>query len=79
MVSIEETSLVGRIHEMVGEMHAQGRMSCAEVSAVWALTMHPDLPDFFRREISSPTYPNNGIGFSDGAILPAVRASAPKR
>lgn len=56
MLCVSALSLVGRVHEMIGEMQAQGRMSCAEVATVWALTMHPDLPDYFRQPESTPNW-----------------------
>lgn len=55
---VEPVSLVGRIHDMISDMQKQGRMSCAEVACVWALTMHPDLPAHFRENGSSPTWPS---------------------
>lgn len=51
---VDPLSLVGRVHEMVGELQRQGRLSCAEINTIYALTMHSALPDFFRSSDSSP-------------------------
>ena len=73
MISVEAQSIVGRIHEMVGEMQKQGRMSCAEVACVLALTMHPEVPPSFRCAESSPTWPSPHEG--GHGPLPAVDAA----
>jgi hypothetical protein len=56
----EETSLVGRIHAVLSHLQKQGRISCADASVVHALTLHPELPDFYRSKESSPVYPPIG-------------------
>lgn len=77
-VCVSRLSLVGRIHEMVGELQLQGRMSCAEVSAIWSLTMHPDLPDYFRQPESTPNWHQTDNPLT-GICLPMADAYQPRR
>ena len=72
---VEPLSVVGRIHEMVSELQAQGRLSCAEVNTIYALTMHSALPDFFRSSNSSPIEASPDVEWR-GKPAPAWRAAS---
>ncbi len=70
LISVDPQSLVGRIHELVGELHANGRMSCADASLIHALTWHPDLPQFFKEVDSSPVTKSR-LG---NPLMPGIRS-----
>lgn len=68
MITIDMVSLCGCIHELLGDMKKQGRMSQAEATLIHALTYHPDLPDFFRDRASNPSVPRMPSSTVDVAL-----------